>query len=114
MKKLTLKDATKDELIQYFFTPECVGGGYRIQADKEKFLLWLHQKRAGELRETYESYIEESQKAIDEYLCYLRHANAEKDFGKKIDILSRANEAYERYETINKRIESIERKLYWI
>lgn len=112
MKKYTLKDATKEELIQYFFSPECVGGGYRIQADKEKFLLWLHQKRAGELSEAYEASNEAAQKALDEYMRYIRHAQAEKDFEKKIDILSRANEAYLRYETINKRIESIERKLY--
>ena len=115
MRKLTLKDATKEELIQYFFSPECVGGGFRIQADKEKdkekFLLWLQQKRAGELMDAQEANFDASQKALDEYIFYIRRANAEEDFGKKIDILKRANEAYERYETINKWIDNIEKKL---
>lgn len=111
MKKYTLKDATKEELIQYFFSPECVGGGYRIQADKERFLIWLEQKRAGELMDAQEANYDASQKALEEYIFYIRHANTEEDFGKKIDILKRANEAYERYETINKRIDNIEKKL---
>lgn len=111
MKKLTLKDATKEELIQYFFSPECAGGGYRIQADKERFLIWLEQKRAGELMDAQEANYDASQKALEEYIFYIRHANTEEDFGKKIDILKRANEAYERYETINKRIDNIEKKL---
>lgn len=64
MKKLTLKDATKEELIQYFFSPECVGGGYRIQADKERFLIWLEQKRAGELMDAQEANYDASQKAL--------------------------------------------------
>lgn len=32
MKELTIQDATKDELIQYFFTPDGFGGGFRIPA----------------------------------------------------------------------------------
>lgn len=111
MKKLTLKDATKEELIQYFFSPECVGGGYRIQADKERFLIWLEQKRAGELMDAQEANYDASQKALEEYILYIRYANTEKDLGKKLEIFSRADEAYRRYETINKRIESIEKKL---
>ena len=41
MKKLTLKDATKEELIQYFFT-------YKRE-DKGTFLMYLLQKREDEL-----------------------------------------------------------------
>jgi hypothetical protein len=111
MKKYTLKDATKDELIQYFFTCDTFGGGYRIQADKERFLMWLQQKRAGELIDAQEASIDASQKALDEYVSYVKQANDEKDIDKKLDILDKANEAYKRYEKFNKRYDSIDKKL---
>lgn len=111
MKKLTLKDATKEELIQYFFTCDYFGGGYRIQADKERFLIWLQQKRTGELLDTQEASMDASQKALDEYIDYIRQANDEKDIEKKLDIFSKANEAYKRYEKFHKRSESIDKKL---
>lgn len=47
MGKLTLQDATKQELIQYFFLPEGRGGGYIYPASEGSFLLWLQQKRGG-------------------------------------------------------------------
>lgn len=46
---LTVNDATKDELIEYFFKPDYFGGGYRIPATQGKFLLWLQRKRSIEL-----------------------------------------------------------------
>lgn len=111
MKKLTLKDATKEELIQYFFICDTFSGGYRIQADKERFLLWLQQKRAGELLDAQEASIDASQKALGEYVSYIKQANDEKDIDKKLDILDKANEAYKRYEKFNKRYDSIDKKL---
>jgi len=111
MKKLTLKDATKEELIQYFFTCDYFGGGFRMQADKERFLIWLQHKRTGELLDAQENSMYASQKALDEYIDYIRQANAEKDIEKKLDIFNKANEAYKRYEMLYKRSESIDKKL---
>ena len=111
MKKYTLKDATKDELIQYFFTPEGFGGGYRINADKERFLIWLQRKRADELITAQENTIEASNKALHEYIEYIKQANDEKDIDKKIEILNKADKAYKRYEKANKHYDSLDKKV---
>lgn len=37
--KLKISDATKEELLQYFFGVEGFGGGYRIPEDKDRFLI---------------------------------------------------------------------------
>lgn len=111
MKKYTLKDATKDELIQYFFTPEGFGGGYRIQSDKERFLIWLARKRADELITAQENTIEASNRALHEYIEYIKQANDEKDIEKKIEILNKADKAYKRYEKANKQYDSLDKKL---
>lgn len=111
MKQYTLKDATKEELIQYFFTCDTFGGGYRIQADKERFLIWLARKRECELLDAQNKSIEAAQKALDEYISYVKQANNEQDKEKIIELLNKANEAYKRYEKFNKRWNSIEKKL---
>ena len=111
MKKYTLKDATKDELIQNFITCDTFGGGHRIQADKEMFLIWLSRKRAGELLAAQDNIIEAAQKALNEYISYVKQANDEQDIEKKLEIFDKANEAYKRYEKYNKRHDSIEKKL---
>ena len=103
MKKLTLKDSTKEELIQYFFTCK--------RADKGTFLMWLLQKREDELIDEINASIDASQKALEEYIRYIRQANNEQYAEKKLELLFKANEAYKRYEKFNKRCNSIEKKL---
>ena len=111
MKELTIQDATKDELIQYFFTPDGFGGGFRIPAAKDSFLLWLKQKRDGELLDAQEASIDASQKALHEYIDLVKQMNDEKDIEEKLAIAEKANKAYERYEQAEKRYRSIEKKL---
>lgn len=102
MKKLTINDATKDELIQYFFVPEGMGGGYKIPAPEDSFLLWLQKKRGGELLTAYEQSSEAMRKSLHEYLEFVKQANDEPDIDKKIELLNKANDAWERYEKANK------------
>jgi hypothetical protein len=111
MKELTIQDATKDELIQYFFTPDGFGGGFRIPAAKDSFLLWLNQKRDGELLDAIDTSIDASQKALHEYVELVKQMNAEKDIDKKLEIAEKANKAYERYEKAEKRQAKLEKKL---
>jgi hypothetical protein len=68
MKELTIQDATKDELIQYFFTPSGFGGGNTIPCRQDNFLLWLKQKRDGETMDAIETSMDASQKALHEYV----------------------------------------------
>ena len=110
-KKLTIDDATKEELIQYFFTPDGFGGGFRIPAAKDNFLLWLKQKRDEELLDAQEASIDASQKALHEYIDLVKQMNDEKDIEKKLAIAEKANKAYERYEKAEKRYRGIEKKL---
>lgn len=110
-KKLTVDDATKEELIQYFFQPEGIGGGYRIPARVDKFLLWLEQKRTGELIAAQEQTIDASQKALHEYIQFVKEANDETDIDRKITLFDKANKAYTQYEKANKAYDSLEKKL---
>lgn len=111
MKKLTINDATKEELIRYFFTPEGFGGGYRITAAEDKFLLWLQAKRNKELFDAQEVSIDESQKALHEYVELVKAMNNEVDIEKKLEIAEKANKAYKRYELAEKRNKSLDKKI---
>lgn len=109
-KKLTVYDATKEELIQYFFHP--LDGGFRIPPDVERFLIWLEQKRNDELLRVYEDAIEESQKALNEYIDFVKQANSEPDLDKKLALFEKANLAYQRYEKMEKIISKTDKKLW--
>lgn len=111
MRDYTLDDATKEELIAYFFTPACAGGGTIFGADKERFLNWLGQRRAGELLDAQDQTIEASQKALHEYIDYVKQANAEKDINKKLEIFEKANAAYKRYERAEKKYKDLDQKV---
>lgn len=109
-KKLTINDATKEELIQYFFTTDCVGGGYRIPALKDKFLLWLSKKRSQELLDGADQSLTDSQNALHEYIDNVKMMNDAKDIDAKLKYAEKANEAYERYERANKRYDKLSKK----
>jgi len=106
---MTVQDATKDELIQYFFNP--LAGGFRIPADKDRFLIWLQQKRDGELLSVIEQSAEASQKALHAYIEYVKQANNEKDIERKLELFEKANESYKRYEKLEKAYEKANKKL---
>lgn len=99
--KYKITDATKDELIQYFFGVEGFGGGYRVPADKDRFLIWLENKRCDALLKANETATEASDKALKEYIGFIRLANEEGNVDKKLELLDKANAAYERYEKFN-------------
>lgn len=46
-KKLTIQDATKQELIEFMFAPAGMGGGFGIPVPKDNFILWLQKKQDG-------------------------------------------------------------------
>ena len=108
--KLKVTDATKEELIQYFFGVEGLGGGYRIAADKDRFLLWLTRKRSDALLTAGETALEASQKALKEYIEYVRQASDTEHLDEKLRLLKKANKAYERYENFNKQYDTASRK----
>lgn len=110
-KKLTINDATKEELIQYFFTTDYFGGGYRIQTNKERFLIWLENKRTDALLTENETLTEAIDKALQMYIEYVKQANAEKDLAEKLKLFDKANRAYKRYESLNKKWDAINKKL---
>lgn len=109
--KYKVTDATKDELIQYFFGVEGFGGGFRIGADKDRFLIWLEKKRADALLDASENAMDASQKALHEYIAYVKQGNDAKDIDEKLKLFNKANEAYQRYEKYNKQYENINKKL---
>ena len=108
---LTVNDATKDELIEYFFKPDCFGGGFRIPAVRDKFLLWLQRKRNNELLTAQDETIEVSQKYFTEYINLVKQMNDEPDLDRKLEIAEKANRAYALYEKAEKKYKSIDKKL---
>ena len=109
MKKLTINDATKEELITYFFNP--ISGGFRLGADKEKFLIWLQNKRTMELIDAQEVTINDSQKNLSEYIRLIKQANDTADIDEKLRIFDQANKAFARYEFAEKRYNALNEKI---
>lgn len=113
MKKLTVQDATKDELIQYFFSPEGLGeygGGFRIGASQDRFLLWLQKKRSGEYLDSADASLDASQKALHEYLDCVRKMNDATSIDEKLEWAEKGNKAYESYEKANKAYDKFSKK----
>ena len=110
-KALSVCDATKEELIQYFFQPNCFGGGYRIQADKDKFLIWLNNKRNKELLNAQDTAIEDSQRHLQQYIRLIKQANDATDLDGRLELLHRADKAYQRYELAEKHYRELDKKL---
>ena len=108
-KKLTLDDATKEELITYFFNP--ISGGFRVNADKERFLIWLQQKRTIELLDAQEASIDDSQKHLADYVRLVKQANDTGDIDEKLKIFDQANKVYGRYELAEKRYAKLSKKI---
>lgn len=106
---MTIYDATKEELIQYFFNP--LAGGVRLGAIEERFLIWLKQKRDSELLDVMDQSAEASQKALHEYIEFVKQANNEKDIERKLELFEKANNAYKRYEKLEKAHEHANKKL---
>lgn len=109
--KYKITDATKDELIQYFFGVEGLGGGYRIGADKDRFLIWLERKRTNTLLDAGDTAMEAADKALKQYLQYVQEANAAENFDEKMKLFDKANKAYERYENFNKQYNLLQKKI---
>ena len=110
-KELTVYDATKEELIQYFFHP--IDGGFKVPSDVKRFLIWLEDKRTGELLEAQSLTIESSQKYLHEYIELVKQANNEPELEKKMLIFEKANKAYKLYEKAEKDYKKIDKELGW-
>lgn len=110
-KNLKITDATKEELLQYFFTPSGFGGGFRIPCREDSFILWLSNKRMGEVLDASEASIDASQKYLHEYTTLVKQMIDESDIDKKLELGQMANEAYEKYERANKAWERFNRQI---
>lgn len=110
-KNLTVYDATKEELIQYFFHP--IDGGFRVPSDVKRFLIWLESKRTGELLDAQNKTIDASQKYLHEYIDLVKQANNEPEFEKKLLIFEKANKTYKLYEKAERDYKKIDKKLGW-
>lgn len=108
---LKVSDATKEELIQYFFIEDTFGGGHRIRADRDRFLLWLAKKRAGKLMEAQEAAMNTEQESLRKYIETVKAFNEEKDLDKKMQLAQKGNKYYEQYQRAAKQEEQLNKKL---
>lgn len=97
-KPLTIQDATKAELIEYFFSP--ISGGFRIGADQQKFLLWLENHRREKNYESYSEAQDAALKALGQYVKVLEQAEKEPDDTKRNDLLTAAGKYFKQYEKL--------------
>ena len=97
-KPLTIQDATKAELIEYFFSP--ISGGFRIGADRQKFLLWLENHRREKNYKKYSDVQDAATESLDQYVKLLERAKEEPDNAKRLDILTTAGRYYKQYEKL--------------
>ena len=109
-KKLTVQDATKQELIQFIFAPAGMGGGFGILVPKDKFILWLQKKRSNEYLESAEKAAEASKKALKSYTDLVRQANDEPDIDKKLALLEKGTKAFDQYEKCSKEYDKLSKK----
>jgi len=109
--KYKITDATKQELIDYFFGVEGLVVGYRIPADKDRFLIWLEQKRANDLIDASKTASKASQKALKEYISFTQQAINTEDLDDKLTLFEKANNAFKRYEEYNRQYDLTEKKL---
>lgn len=106
--RYTLDDATKAELIEYFFNP--ISGGYIVGADKDNFLIWLQQKRSGTLLKSYETATEKAHEMLNKYIELIGAANDEPDIKKKLALLKQADSAYKKYQAFDKQSDELGKK----
>jgi len=109
-KKLTVQDATKQELIEFLFMPAGMGGGFAIPVPKDRFILWLQKKRSKEFCDSAKEAAEASNKALKSYIDLVRQANDEPDLDKKLALYAKGNEAYEKYEKYSKKYDKLSKK----
>lgn len=102
-RPLTIQDATKAELIEYFFSP--ISGGFRIGADQQKFLLWMENHRREKNYESYSEAQDAALKALSQYVKVLEQAEKEPDGMKRLDILAEADRYYRQYEKLQAQAE---------
>ena len=109
-KKLTIQDATKQELIEFMFKPAGMGGGCLIPVPKDSFILWLQKRRSKEFIDSAEEAAEASNKALKSYIDLVRQANDEPDLDKKIALLEKGNKAFEKYKKFSKEYDRLSKK----
>lgn len=109
-KKLTIQDATKQELIEFMFAPAGMGGGFGIPVPKDKFILWLQGKRSKEYLDSAEKAAEASNKALKSYIDFVRQANDEPDLDKKMALLEKGAKAFDQYEKYSKEYDKLSKK----
>ena len=109
-KKLTIYDATKQELIEFMFKPAGMGGGFQIPVPQDSFILWLQKRRGKIYLNSADEAAGAADKALNSYIDFVRQANDEPDLDKKMALLTKGNEAYEKYEKYSKEYERLFKK----
>ena len=109
-KKLTIQDATKQELIEFMFKPVGMGGGFIIPVAQDRFILWLQKRRGKIYMHSADEAAEAANKALKSYIDFVHQANDEPDLDKKLALLAKGNEAHEKYEKYSKEYERLSKK----
>lgn len=103
--KLTIADATRDEIIEFCFNPMEPRGVLMKQA----FLEWLWKKRNDALFNSWETATEAAQKALHDWVEMNKRANDEPDIEKKIELFDKANRMYDRYIKLSEQADKVDK-----
>lgn len=110
MKIKNVNEATKEELLLYFFAPE-FNGANRLRADKDRFLLWVNARRSKSLLDAQSRVAEQGSDYFKEYIALIKEADEEKDLDRKLAIYEKANKAYELWDRNRKEYNRLEKEI---
>lgn len=96
-----VNEATKEELLIYFFAPE-LNGADHLRASTDRFINWVNQRRNEHLLKVQDKVIEDSQTAFKEYIRLIKEANDEPNIDKKLALFEEANKAWALHEKYEK------------
>lgn len=102
---LTIKDATKEDFLQFFAMDV---SGVTCRPYFERF---LNDKRFKSLAKAQEEAEEGSQEALRNYIDLIKEANATKDLDAKIEILNRANQQWETMQKLDKEANKLDAQI---
>lgn len=110
-KNLTLQDVTKDELINYFFTPSGLGGGFDIPAQVDQFLVWVGRIRREKLNGAYNEATTSAIEALKKYVELTKQSLDEKDINKSLALMNKADKYYAIWEKAMKKGQKFEKQM---
>lgn len=108
-KGLKLTDATKSELLEYFFAPICEGREH-LQYNEDRFLIWLNYKRNKEIIDEKSNLAEKSHDLLEEFIELSKQITLEDDSDVKMKLIKRSNKLWDEVQKLESKQKKLDKK----